>query len=125
MTTAEKIEVMQAFAAGKKIQIKEKSTNFWDDWRCPFDPVWSWDSCDYRVKPEEEKPRLMTNRQLACWVTKGNGEYRYGEGCTVFSYHSYDPFDEKKPVRDIVRIRRWGSDEWILPTVDVYVEDCE
>ena len=32
---------------------------------------------------------------------------------------------ELKELPEEYTIRRWGSDEWIEPTVDVYEEDCK
>lgn len=46
-TTAEKIKVMQAFDAGKEIEVTEESLEGWID--C-LDPLWNWAGCDYRVK---------------------------------------------------------------------------
>lgn len=52
MTTEEKISVMQAYVEGKKIQVKAWCASEWKD--CIFEPKWYWESCDYRVKPEEK-----------------------------------------------------------------------
>lgn len=48
MTTAEKIEVMQAYLDGKQIQIKVG-----DGWKdIYYEPEWDWGIHDYRIKPE-------------------------------------------------------------------------
>lgn len=49
-TTEQMIEVMQAFADGKTIQyrLRNKEGNWWDI----KEPMWAWDTSDYRVKPE-------------------------------------------------------------------------
>lgn len=61
MTTKEKIEVMQAYENGEQIEGTPKYTNEW----CELDePVWDWDSCDYRIKP---KP-LTREEITAQWV---------------------------------------------------------
>lgn len=53
MTTKEKVEVMKAYAEGKKIQYKlSRSSQQWDDWTLPRDPSWNWDELDFRIKPE-------------------------------------------------------------------------
>lgn len=51
-TIKEKIEVMQAFADGKTIQIAHKDDDYaiWTD--CTAEPIWNWNHCDFRVKPE-------------------------------------------------------------------------
>ena len=38
---------------------------------------------------------------------------------------SYVLSNENKEVSTKLKIRRWGSDEWIEPTVDVYNKDCK
>ena len=66
----------------------------------------------------------MTQRQLAEWLAKGNGQFRYGfNNPKVYSYYEY--YDDADNVMcDIQLIRRWNSDEWIEPTLEVYLEDC-
>lgn len=50
MTTKEMIEVMQAYEDGKVIQCKTKYTDDWRDMVC--EPVWSWNTTEYRIKSE-------------------------------------------------------------------------
>ena len=50
--TKRKIEVMQAYVEGKKIQVKACGASEWRD--CILEPEWDWVSCEYRVKPEEQ-----------------------------------------------------------------------
>ena len=71
----------------------------------------------------EEEPALMTHRQLAEWLAKGNGQMRYTDALT-YPYHFYNPIEENKSVAEYTRIRRWDSDEWVVPTVDIYERDC-
>ena len=48
--TKQKIEVMQAYLAGKEIEYRLKNgSTFWID---ISNPVWAWDASDYRIKPE-------------------------------------------------------------------------
>lgn len=49
MTTQEKIEVMKAYAEGKKIQSYDLEKKEWID--C-HNPTWNWLGFDYRIKPE-------------------------------------------------------------------------
>ena len=46
-TTAEKIEVMQAFERGEEIQVECGNS-----WARVSDPKWNWDAFDYRIKPK-------------------------------------------------------------------------
>ncbi len=75
-------------------------------------------------RPLIEEPQLMTNRQLSEWIAKGYGECSDDDGTYISAHHYYDAFSEDKPVLKNILIRRWHSDEWILPTVEVYEEDC-
>lgn len=52
MNTEEKIEVMQAYLNGKKIQVKGKRDDTWEDYNHKSEPDWDWFRCDYRIKPE-------------------------------------------------------------------------
>lgn len=78
------------------------------------------------IEEEKDKPKLMTNRQLAEWLAKGFGEHTY-EGENSYSYNCWDYhlMLENNSVSDDVRIRSWDSDEWVKPTVDVYERDCK
>lgn len=52
-TTAEKIQVMQAYQEGKQIEFRYIPVFGYPEWRiCNFEPDWDWLTCDYRVKPE-------------------------------------------------------------------------
>lgn len=51
MTTEEKIEVMKACIEGKQIQCKAVSYGY-DIWLDDSNPLWDWNHCEYRVKPE-------------------------------------------------------------------------
>jgi hypothetical protein len=54
-TTAEMIEVMQAFERGEKIQCRDVDEESWGDLICA--PSWEWRLLDYRIKPRE--PRVI------------------------------------------------------------------
>lgn len=73
-----------------------------------------------------EEPVLMTNRQLAEWLAKGNGEMsmRKGMGLCVFPHRVYEKERANDSVPDDFLIRPWDSDEWVVPTVDIYERDC-
>ena len=125
MTTKEKIEVMQAYEEGKQIQIRAIRINK-SDWVDSYgEPNWDWDFFEYRIKPEEEKPVRMTNRQLAEWLSRGFGSWKTKRSPTVYMDISYPIFEENTPVSDSFHIRPWGSDDWVEPTVDIYERDCK
>lgn len=65
--------------------------------------------------------RRMTNKELAEWVAKGNGEVKHtGDwNITVDHYHNYFVSAENEEVNDNVSIREWGSDEWKEPLIEV------
>ncbi|EHN6902354.1 hypothetical protein KJK83_001030 [Campylobacter jejuni] len=52
-TLREKIQVMEAFQKGEKIQsnYKLKDLEYWED---EENPVWDWHFYDYRVKPKDK-----------------------------------------------------------------------
>lgn len=52
-TTAEMIEVMQAFERGEAIEGRVNQNN--DAWETVSSPGWDWYYYDYRVKPVEKK----------------------------------------------------------------------
>lgn len=48
--TKKAIEVMQAFVDGKTVQVSAAA-----GWESTPTPCWSWDICEYRIKPAEPK----------------------------------------------------------------------
>lgn len=64
------------------------------------------------VYPYEEPPKQrITNRQLAEWLAKGNGEYSYLDtGVLSYTEYSYEiRCKENKDVEDEILIRPWDS----------------
>jgi hypothetical protein len=105
----------RAYAEGKTIQYKQVDT-----WFVVTDPGW-YDDIEYRIKPEEPKPRIMTYRELAEWLAKGNGQIKVGG-----EIHFWLDYVEGTDAMEVCyKIRRWGSEEWIEPTVDVYEADVK
>ena len=72
------------------------------------------------IKPEESK--RMTYRQLAEWLAKGMGQFTHTLASTVFVGLVYDSACDNEEVPTMYKIRRWGSDEWIEPTLAIYKE---
>lgn len=78
------------------------------------------------IYPYEEQTKLMTNRQLAEWLSKGHGEFSkesYSLAYLNFSYLKVR--EESKEVDEDILIRSWGSDEWVKPSTDIYERDCK
>ena len=119
----------RAYSEGKIIQYELDGE--WFDLDSADNP--NWDSgYNFRIKPvtpEKSKIRRMTYRELAEWLAKGFGQVSYTDRSIatkvcVETYNSYfEDFDNTEVPNDY-KIRYWGSDEWIEPTVDVYEADC-
>ena len=98
-----------------------------DDGASPFEKMneCSWEYV-YPYEEEQQKKR-MTYRQLSEWLAKGNGQYTADNYLNIYTelsyYNSQDNSNDE--VSDGCTIRAWGSDEWIEPTVDVYLRDCK
>jgi len=56
MDIKEQIKVMQAFADGRKIEIREGKRS---DWIPCHSPVWNWFQFDYRISPEPPIKKLL------------------------------------------------------------------
>lgn len=125
-------EYKRAWAEGKKLQWKYRHEEQWKDWDKDSCPTFSDDTTGYelRVKSEEPEIRRMTYRELAEWLARGNGQLSYNDRSIVTKIcvetsNSYFEDNDNIEVPDSYKIRRWNSDEWIEPTVDVYEADCK
>lgn len=77
-------------------------------------------------------PKICTNKQLSEWLARGKGEVKFShrkyDKHIVGTHWHYEDGDENKvvPCRmdattsyiRCVGIRKWGSDKWVLPTID-------
>lgn len=97
---------------------------FSEDKELPFNVALSKvDDCLYQfIREIEEEKTLMTYRQLSEWLAKGFGQYKYFND--RYSFIIINSTIENRFVEDPIRIRHWGSDEWVKPTVDIYERDC-
>ena len=67
--------------------------------------------------PEVHEPELVTYRELARWLAKGNGEVKNaGTICPNWNYYDYYDDEENKPVKDSLLVRKWDDTEWHKPT---------
>jgi len=63
MTTKEKIEIMQAYENGKKIEWRPNAFKRpWNDYL--NEPEWNWEYYQYRIKPEEPNSIPATEEEL-------------------------------------------------------------
>ena len=115
-------EYKKAYNEGKIVQIKDNIHNKWVDIKCDG-ILWSEnaETGTYRIKSGLKR---MTYRQLAEWLAKGNGQQSSTECSIRFTFQEVVKADENKEVPEDYVIRRWGSEEWIAPTADVYFNDC-
>lgn len=60
ITTAEKIAVMWAFGAGKKIELTPR--HYMAPWALNDHPLWNWEDWNYRVKPEPVEKWVVIDR---------------------------------------------------------------
>lgn len=74
----------------------------------------------YPIEWNKKPKKRMTNRQLAMWLAKGNGQVKYSQSHTLthhtyleYLHHSDDEIDEG------IKVRKWDSEEWIEPTTDL------
>jgi hypothetical protein len=70
MKIKEQIAVMQAFADGKKIEVRPSYLTDKNDWVAAPTPVWNWAFFDYRIK-SESKLRPYTFEELQAEMAKG------------------------------------------------------
>lgn len=78
----------------------------------------------YRLEDNKDvlKPKRMTYRQLSWWLAKGNGEWldKFNGAASAILY------DQAKGDRDVepgIKVRKWGSEEWIEPNTDLLEEN--
>jgi hypothetical protein len=68
--------------------------------------------------PETPKSRRATNRELAEWLVRGNGEYLCLLSNMVHDNYSYYYNFEDEECHNSVRVRKWYDKEWHQPTAD-------
>ena len=119
-------ETPQDYIPEKLCEVCEQNSN----------PFVNYAGCAFQFCREViEEEVLMTNRQLAEWFAKSNGQRGYlknkhnpKEGIDpeyLFTCHEYDARRDDEPCSEAVRIRSWGSDEWVKPTLEIYKRDCK
>ena len=75
MTLREKIECMEAFERGEKIQ---RAHVKFENWQYEYAPRWDWDTFNYRVMPIAKPKQVVA---IEKWLCKGvDNEYYIVEG---------------------------------------------
>lgn len=74
----------------------------------------------YPIECNKKPKKRMTNRQLAMWLAKGNGQVKYVDG-EIYTIHSYTEkiHPSNEVLLDDIKVRKWDSEEWIEPDVDL------
>lgn len=106
-------DIKKAHEDGRAIEIRDLISG---QWYTSSKPVFLPDRAgDYRIKDDSDK---VTNRELAMWLALGNGEYKFVNEASNLVHHSYSYREDNsdKALSDDVRIRKWDSLDWHLPT---------
>ena len=64
--------------------------------------------------PEVPESKLVTYRELARWLSEGNGEVMWSK--TVCSNWNYSNDEENKALDESFTVRKWDDTEWHKPT---------
>ena len=72
----------------------------------------NWRHCAEIPKVPESK--LVTYRELARWLSEGNGEVMWSK--TICSNWNYSNDEENKALDESVSVRKWDDTEWHKPT---------
>ena len=79
----------------------------------------------------EEPQKMCSHRELARWLAKGRGEYKYADASGLpedavrnmsTTDYRYGEADEDEPVSNIL-VRKWRDTVWHEPTVQYMQED--
>lgn len=71
----------------------------------------TWKHC---AEIPESKPKSVTYRELARWLSEGNGEVMWST--TVCSNWNYSNDDENEALDESFTVRKWDDTEWHKPT---------
>ena len=69
-TTKEKIEIMQAYERGEKIELKRNDGKWQEDkkWYDVCIPAWDWVNFNYRIKPKFKDGDILFVTSLNSWI---------------------------------------------------------
>lgn len=72
------------------------------------------ENADRRHCAEIPEQKKVTNRELARWLAKGNGEVMWANN--VLSNWNYSNDEENKVLDESLSVRKWDDTEWHKPT---------
>lgn len=73
----------------------------------------------YPIEWNKKPKKRMTNRQLAKWLAKGNGERSSDKLANSYHQHDYPKSEANDFVDECILVRKWDSEKWVEPTVDL------
>lgn len=87
---------------------------------------WNKDLVERALVPEPAQKR-MTNRQLAQWLSQGNGVMTYADTSTLkvlptshaYTKHVYNIAQGTDECCDTIMVQKWDSEKWVVPTTDL------
>jgi hypothetical protein len=62
--------------------------------------------------------RRVTNKELAIWCAKGNGQVRCAGAANTHAFFSYALGTDDDPVTADYAVKRFDDEDWHLPTVE-------
>lgn len=71
-----------------------------------------------KIDTNEKKTRRMTHRELANWLSKGNGEWTNAGNRTAYQRFDYDVEREDEAVSEHIKIRSWDETKWREPLIE-------
>ena len=84
MNIRSKIEVMEAFERGEKVEHRDRLNNMWFD--SDF-PVWNWKEFEYRIKPKQKQ--VVVIEKWLCYDNLSKS-YSIAEESNIDGYISDD-----------------------------------
>lgn len=70
--------------------------------------------CHCAEIPTVQESKPVTHRELARWLSEGNGEVMWANN--VLSNWNYSTDDESKALDENLSVRKWDDTEWHKPT---------
>lgn len=81
---------------------------------CPKYEDRLWANILKNKKPE--KDRYITKKELAMWLSKGNGQWKHTKYNLIETFYVYVGQDDEGVDYMDIRVRKWEDDDWHEPT---------
>lgn len=120
-------DIKRAFTKGEQVMYILTGQTVWNcvESEKDFVKLMSESASKIKFSLKTSESKRMTYRMLGEWLAKKNGQYR---SCETGSYADsliYLRELDNEVLSEGYKVRRWGSDEWLEPTVEVYEKDCK